>query len=42
MTLSNNLILGLYIQCLRYHKDELQILLKSLPNLPQVLAFAET
>ena len=42
MTLSNNLILGLNIQCLRYHKDELQIFLKSLPSLPQVLAFAET
>ena len=35
-------ILGLNIQCLRYHKDELTVLLETLDHKPDILALTET
>ena len=35
-------MLGLYIQCLRYHKDELKVLLETLGHKPDILALTET
>ena len=36
------IILGLIIQCLRYHKDELTVLLETIDHKPDFLALNET
>ena len=35
------IILGLKIQCLRYHKDELTVLLETIDHKPDILALTE-